>query len=102
MMRGSVPTERKARTGLLTPPTRSFSALAKISRERLVSRFSLCLGAVMLLFDVFRLGECLGLGITRYKTVESIVAKVGDRSVKFRLKVRTTDGASGRRLWRDR
>src|SRR5215813_9839239 len=34
MMSGSPPTERKARTGLLTPPTRICSASAKISRER--------------------------------------------------------------------
>src|SRR5208337_3726655 len=34
MMSGSPPTERNARTGLLTPPTRIFSAFSKISRER--------------------------------------------------------------------
>src|SRR5208337_5395179 len=34
MMSGSPPTERKARTGLLTPPTRTFSAFSKISFER--------------------------------------------------------------------
>src|SRR5258708_35454296 len=38
MMSGSPPTELKARTGLLTPPTRSFVARAKISRERRRSR----------------------------------------------------------------
>src|SRR5216684_1481491 len=40
MMRGSPPTELKARTGLLTPPTRSFVARSKISRER--RRWSRC------------------------------------------------------------
>src|SRR5262245_20294394 len=34
MMSGSPPTERKARTGLFTPPTRICSASAKTSRER--------------------------------------------------------------------
>src|SRR5208283_68672 len=34
MMSGSPPTERKARTGLFTPPTRTFSAFSNISRER--------------------------------------------------------------------
>jgi hypothetical protein len=34
MMSGSPPTERKARTGLFTPPTSIFSARSKISRER--------------------------------------------------------------------
>src|SRR5260370_9790960 len=38
MMSGSPPTELKARTGLLTPPTRSFVARSKISRERRRSR----------------------------------------------------------------
>src|SRR6267154_4044417 len=38
MMSGSPPTERNARTGLLTPPTRSFEARSKISRERRRSR----------------------------------------------------------------
>src|SRR5713226_4565016 len=38
MISGSPPTERKARTGLLTPPTRSFVARSKISRERRRSR----------------------------------------------------------------
>src|SRR5258707_14579773 len=38
MMSGSPPTERKARTGLFTPPTRSFVARSKISRERRRSR----------------------------------------------------------------
>src|SRR5271170_621493 len=33
MMSGSPPTARKARTGLLTPPTRIFSARAKRSEE---------------------------------------------------------------------
>src|SRR5690349_4024749 len=37
-MSGSPPTERNARTGLFTPPTSSFSARAKISRERYRSR----------------------------------------------------------------
>src|ERR1700675_4094215 len=39
MMSGSPPTERKARTGLFTPPTRTFSARSKISRERWRLRF---------------------------------------------------------------
>src|SRR5271154_2938061 len=34
MMSGSPPTERKARTGLLTPPTKTCSARSKISFER--------------------------------------------------------------------
>src|ERR1700757_2814961 len=34
MISGSPPTERNARTGLLTPPTSTFSARSKISRER--------------------------------------------------------------------
>src|SRR5438445_13506478 len=34
MISGWPPTERKARTGELTPPTRTFSASANISRER--------------------------------------------------------------------
>jgi len=38
MIRGSPPTERKARTGEFTPPTRTFSASAKISRERRLLR----------------------------------------------------------------
>src|ERR1700751_2524276 len=38
MMSGSPPTERKARTGVFTPPTRSFVARSKISRERRRSR----------------------------------------------------------------
>src|SRR5208283_3976384 len=39
MMSGSPPTERKARTGLFTPPTRTFSAFSNISRERWRSGF---------------------------------------------------------------
>src|SRR5260370_26584129 len=39
MMSGSPPTERNARTGLFTPPTRIFSAGSNISRERLRSTF---------------------------------------------------------------
>src|SRR5271163_4209344 len=39
MMSGSPPTERNARTGLFTPPTRIFSARSKISRERRRSTF---------------------------------------------------------------
>src|SRR5580704_14901116 len=34
MMSGSPPTERKARTGLFTPPTSIFSARSNMSRER--------------------------------------------------------------------
>src|SRR5580698_5316372 len=34
MISGSPPTERNARTGLFTPPTRIFSPRSKISRER--------------------------------------------------------------------
>src|ERR1700692_3695726 len=42
-MNGSPPTERKARTGLFTPPTNTCSARLKISRERAPSRFdSIC------------------------------------------------------------
>src|SRR5437879_12916717 len=40
MMRGSPPTARKARTGLFTPPTRTFSARSKISRQRRRSLFN--------------------------------------------------------------
>src|SRR5258707_3037560 len=40
MISGSPPTERNARTGLLTPPTRTFSALSKISLERRRSGFA--------------------------------------------------------------
>src|SRR6266699_1272395 len=40
MISGSPPTDRNARTGLFTPPTRTFSARSKISRERLRSRFN--------------------------------------------------------------
>src|ERR1700733_10543039 len=47
MIRGAQPTERKARTGLFTPPTRSFSARSKISRERQRIFFVLVCGAVM-------------------------------------------------------
>src|SRR5260370_24686483 len=39
MISGSPPTDRNARTGLFTPPTRTFSARSKISRERRRSRF---------------------------------------------------------------
>src|SRR5258708_3499763 len=39
MISGSPPTDRNARTGLFTPPTRTFSAHSKISRERRRSRF---------------------------------------------------------------
>src|SRR5271156_4216050 len=39
MISGSPPTERNARTGLFTPPTRIFSARSKISRERGRSTF---------------------------------------------------------------
>src|SRR5882724_6140750 len=38
MISGSPPTERKARTGELTPPTRTCSASANISRERRLLR----------------------------------------------------------------
>src|SRR5271154_7613130 len=41
MTSGSPPTERNARTGLLTPPTRTFSARSKISRERFRSGFKI-------------------------------------------------------------
>jgi len=40
MISGSPPTDRNARTGLFTPPTSTFSARSKISRERLRSRFN--------------------------------------------------------------
>src|SRR5689334_11230491 len=40
MISGSPPTERNARTGLLTPPTRTFSAFSKISFERRRSGFA--------------------------------------------------------------
>src|SRR6267142_2587508 len=40
MISGSPPTERNARTGLLTPPTRTFSAFSKISLERRRSGFA--------------------------------------------------------------
>src|SRR4030095_1742430 len=68
-------TERNARTGLLTPPTSTFSARAKSSRERLVSRFSFCFGAVIA-FDFFVFRDFLGLGI-KMSCMDPIVAKVG-------------------------
>src|SRR5208283_5755047 len=37
---GSPPTERNARTGLFTPPTRTFSAFSKISLERALEGFA--------------------------------------------------------------
>src|SRR5689334_23083409 len=40
MISGSPPTERNARTGLLTPPTRTFSAFSNISFERRRSGFA--------------------------------------------------------------
>src|SRR2546422_2928769 len=48
MISGSPPTARNARTGLFTPPTSTFSARSKISRERLRSRFNLACVALML------------------------------------------------------
>src|SRR6516162_6160579 len=39
MISGSPPTDRNARTGLFTPPTSTFSALSKISRDRRRSGF---------------------------------------------------------------
>src|SRR6266851_10466245 len=48
MISGSPPTDRNARTGLFTPPTSTFSARSKISRERLRSRFTWGCIALML------------------------------------------------------
>src|SRR5271165_7458614 len=55
MISGSPPTERKARTGLFTPPTSTFSAFAKISRERRRSGFT-C-GCVALISSPARSGQ---------------------------------------------
>src|SRR5436190_1809884 len=49
MISGSPPTDRNARTGLFTPPTSTFSARSKISRERLRSRFNR--GGAVLMFS---------------------------------------------------
>src|ERR1700733_14144417 len=62
MMSGSVWTERKARTGELTPPTRSFSARAKISRERGRESLVFVCGAVMGRFSNYFIAEALSVG----------------------------------------
>src|SRR5439155_19021610 len=55
MISGSPPTDRNARTGLFTPPTSTFSARSKISRERLRSRFSR--GGAVLMFSRLNLSR---------------------------------------------
>src|ERR1700733_2789446 len=74
MMSGSVWTERKARTGELTPPTRSFSARVKISRER--GRESLALGC----------GAVIGDSRQNYSSVRDIVIVFGGVGASFREK----------------
>src|SRR5438132_1180377 len=55
MISGSPPTDRNARTGLFTPPTSTFSARSKISRERLRSRFNR--GGAVLMFSRLNLSR---------------------------------------------
>src|SRR5438309_4715181 len=68
MISGSAATEQKARTGLLTPPTRTFSARANSSRERLCSRLSFCLGAVIA-FEFLGFRTFLDLDITCFRWI---------------------------------
>src|SRR5574340_271376 len=70
MISGSPPTERNARTGLLTPPTRTFLACSKISRER---RRSLCTPACVALMSAPLL--CLPSGFQPARRILRVIGK---------------------------
>src|SRR5260370_3784531 len=98
MIRGSPPTERKARTGELTPPTRTFSASAKISRERRWLRRTEVRVAVMVDLGPLKFPQRFGRkNGNRFCGTLELVAKLG-RSM-LRPCTRLCASGGGRELW---
>src|SRR2546426_8014566 len=80
MISGSPPTARNARTGLFTPPTSTFSARSKISRERLRSRLNpACVALMLFPIKLSRLQPaCDVLGVVGQNDIGSRALNTGE------------------------